>query len=398
MTTPCPALNRHITDIQLLEADHDRIATGPETAASMTETEDERDRGTASATSGERDVDGEDGENDLEGEAADEIPDYYDVDSAWEDDLAGSVHGPSTVPTMDAFQNPFVRIIHVNGVHHLPLVTCPCRGVDRIPGDLMFHGLVPTTFSQYRTLATADVLDHIRYANLDLKASAWQYHRLLRRQTQPLPVEGNINLYKEIRRLSREWRWMKKLKWAGYGHGTFLNDNGIRIRADGTNVDGTSVLGDTEHGRDGWHAEESVPGPNTAVQGNAEFIHSVQPPIDLGDPLKPTSGSMANFCPACPQVGVNLCPDWEKDPNKWVYTRFIVLDGNFKADHVRQKADDHDNIWLSNGGGMFAKQEDYHDFIRTARQRRSVRGFGPGYRSLIYTGVSMHPVKTTFRS
>lgn len=93
--------------------------------------------------------------------------------------------------------------------------------------------------------------------------------------------------------------------------------------------------------------------------------------MHLGDPLNPQPGQLANFCAACPQVGVNLCPDWENDPNQWVYTRFLVLDGNFKADHVRQKKND--DLWLCSGGGMFAKQEDYMDFLRTAKERRTVR-------------------------
>ena len=36
-------------------------------------------------------------------------------------------------------------------------------------------------------------------------------------------------------------------------------------------------------------------------------------------PEKPvTPGSLAIFCPTCPQPGVNLPEDWEKDDKKWV--------------------------------------------------------------------------------
>jgi len=166
---------------------------------------------------------------------------------------------------------------------------------------------------------------------------------------------------------------MKKLKWAGYGHGTFLTEQRIHLTPDATSEQGTNITGGTELGRAGWSSDRMAPGPNAAFQDSADFVQGSQAPIYLGDPLKPQAGILANFCAACPQVGINLCPDWEKDPNQWVYTRFVVLDGNFKADHVRQRADDNDDIWLSNGGGMFANQEDYHEFIRTARQRRSVR-------------------------
>lgn len=358
MGNMCDELKVHKQNVIALEVDHDRGTNGG--------TSDGTDGGTDGGTYFNPDADREDGDLDDDDLAGEEIPAYSDSDPAWYDDLAGSLHGPSTIPRMDAFRNPFVRVIHVNGVHHLPLITCACQGQEQIPADLVFVGLVPTTFSQFRTLATSEVLDHMRYSNLDLKSSSWQYHRLLRRQTQPLPVHGNMNLYKELRRLSREWRWMKKLKWAGYGHGSFLSESG---------KDHLSDIGTA-----GSHVDPAVPGQIATTQENAVIGRTSNGAIYLGDPLNPTAGSLANFCPACPQVGVNLCPDWENDPNQWVYTRFVVLDGNFKADHVRQKADDNDDIWLSNGGGMYAKQEDYQAFIRTARQRRSVCNFVPRIR------------------
>jgi hypothetical protein len=383
LTGMCQELEKHITDMLLLESDHDCCADSP-TQCENHNAIDGTDAGTEGGSWLEEDPNQADGEL---GAAGQEIPEYSDSHPVWDDDLAGSVHGRGTVPTMDAFRNPFVRIIHVNGVHHLPLVTCLCRGSDHIPADLMYHGLVPTTFTQFRTLATSEVLDHIRHSNLDLKASTWQYHRLLRRQTQPLPVQGNINLYKELRRLSREWRWMKKLKWAGYGHGTFLGDGTTDISPEGETLP-------ANYGTDGTagrYADGTETGPNVALQNNVDSVQSMNPPVYLGDPLKPRAGSLANFCAACPQVGVNLCTDWENDPNQWVYTRFVVLDGNFKADHVRQKADDNDDIWLSNGGGIFANQVEYQEFIRTARQRHSVRCVCPRSGSLDYVPLTVGP-------
>jgi hypothetical protein len=49
-----------------------------------------------------------------------------------------------------------------------------------------------------------------------------------------------------------------------------------------------------------------------------------------------------------------------------------VADGNFKADHVRQKNVDGD-VWLSEGGGMIPKRDEYQDFLRTAIERLTVR-------------------------
>ncbi|KXN85432.1 hypothetical protein AN958_11168 [Leucoagaricus sp. SymC.cos] len=74
-----------------------------------------------------------------------------------------------------------------------------------------------------------------------------------------------------------------------------------------------------------------------------------------------SAGELAIFCPACPQPRINVPDDWEQDPNRWVYQRLFVADGNMKADHVRQR---HTNdFWLSEGSGMFAKWDEYEDFL-----------------------------------
>jgi hypothetical protein len=42
----------------------------------------------------------------------------------------------------------------------------------------------------------------------------------------------------------------------------------------------------------------------------------------------------------------------------------IVADGNFKADHVKQKTDN--DVWLMDGGGMVPNQKQYSRFLETA--------------------------------
>jgi hypothetical protein len=49
----------------------------------------------------------------------------------------------------------------------------------------------------------------------------------------------------------------------------------------------------------------------------------------------------------------------------------FVADGNFKADHVRQKNADGD-VWLSEGAGMIPKRATYHSFLETAIERLTV--------------------------
>ncbi|KAH9484634.1 hypothetical protein JR316_0004116 [Psilocybe cubensis] len=206
-----------------------------------------------------------------------------------------------------ALQNS-TRVVHSNGIHNLPLVTCSCRGMEQIPADLIACRLLPTSFVRIRTVFTAQVLDKFRLCNLELQSSAYQFYQLVRRLTKPMDPSSVVNLYNEFRRMTRLWRWMKKLKWAG-----FAGHNGKAVK----------------------------------------------------DVCK---GELANFCPACPQPGINLPDGWENDPNKFVYRRVLVADGNFKADHVQPKKQSND-IWLSEGGGMIPKREEYHSFLKTAIEK-----------------------------
>ena len=45
-----------------------------------------------------------------------------------------------------------------------------------------------------------------------------------------------------------------------------------------------------------------------------------------------------------------------------------MADGNFKADHIRQKNDSSD-VWLSEGGGMMPRRDEYENFLETAVER-----------------------------
>jgi hypothetical protein len=160
-----------------------------------------------------------------------------------------------STPRQDALSNHYVRVVHVNGIHHIALVTCACHGSEAVHADLMYNRLVPTTFSQYRTLFTVAVLDDFRLSNLECKASAYQYFQKLRRHTFPMAPARAPNLYQELLRMARVWRWLKKKKWAGHGHRT-------------------------------------------------------------GNFTQTGPGELANFCPACPQPGINLPSNWKDDPNR----------------------------------------------------------------------------------
>jgi len=143
-----------------------------------------------------------------------------------------------------------------------------------------------------------------------MRSSAYQFFQLIRRVTNPLAPSKVANLYHELRRLSRLWRWVKKLRWAGYAQ-------------------------------------------------------------RVGQPITPNPGQLGNYCPACPQIGINVAANWLSDPNRWVYRRIITADGNFKADHVRQNSSA-DDVWLSDGLGMTTRKSDYSSFLETPWDRATV--------------------------
>ena len=47
-----------------------------------------------------------------------------------------------------------------------------------------------------------------------------------------------------------------------------------------------------------------------------------------------------------------------------------MADGNFKADHVRQR--DNNDVWLSEGGGMMSSRREYDEFLVTAKEQSTV--------------------------
>jgi hypothetical protein len=180
-------------------------------------------------------------EDDVEEEEEVEIPNAY---------LQGNT-GDSASPGT-TMPGTYVRVVHTNGLHHIAMVCCHCRGDDVVPLDLFASKLLPASFKRIKTLFTAQVLDLYRLCNLELKASAYQFYQLMRRLTRPMAPAEVPNLYREFRRMSRLWRWMKKLKWAGYS-------------------------------------------------GSTKTVS------DVG------KGELAIYCPACPQPGINIPDNWRDD-------------------------------------------------------------------------------------
>lgn len=76
-------------------------------------------------------------------------------------------------------------------------------------------------------------------------------------------------------------------------------------------------------------------------------------------------GSLALFCPACPQPGINLPENWKEEPNaEWKYRRVIIMDGNFKADHIKMGCSQ--DVYLSDGLGYMVGTQLYEEHLETS--------------------------------
>jgi KDZ transposase family protein len=266
-------------------------------------------------------------DEDVEDDRADEEQDVPVASHYLPDDIDAEYQMREGLGSAQRIMGTYVRVVHTNGIHTIAMVNCSCQGNEHLAKDLLAARLLPASFERIRTIFTAQLLDYFRLSNLEVKASAFQFYHLLQRLTNPMEPSTVVNLYREFRRMSRIWRWMKRLKWAGFSN-------------------------------------------------NDTLASQVEP------------GQLTIFCPACPQPGVNLPDNWKDDAARyatinlslsrfsifvcrWVYKRLFVADGNFKADHVRQKSSD-GNVWLSEGGGMVPKRETYHTFLETAHERLTV--------------------------
>lgn len=209
----------------------------------------------------------------------DEIDDLFDPDDR---PTSGAIPPESVIvhpkfqpepPTTDDDDNPYITIVDTSGVHHLPYVQCFCRHQKETDVRFMELELFPASYKRVRTVFTFAVMDDFRLENLECKVSAYQYYHKIRQVTNPIFPDSVPNRYIELRRLSRAWRNLRLRQQFGF----------------------------------------SFPGDHSGA------------------------GSMAHFCPACPQPGINMPTDWEKGPDLQLKGRTNAMDGNFKSEHVRQK-------------------------------------------------------------
>ncbi|KAJ7720502.1 hypothetical protein B0H14DRAFT_3098545 [Mycena olivaceomarginata] len=192
-------------------------------------------------------------------------------------------------------------IVDSNGVHEVGLDFCTCSLAETHDVQLLRARLYPATTTKPATAATFRVLRDFHLLSLEAKCSAHHFYNKLARQTNNSGVFQPRTRYNEFRRMTRQWRHLQMLKWAGRGHAT-----------------------------DG-------------VQGTK-------------------SGECALLCPACPQPGKNLPRNgsWKHVPRerRFLYALFLALDANFrmKRKDVSSEAEDPS---LGDGIAFFSQVDAY---------------------------------------
>ncbi|KAL4065095.1 hypothetical protein J3A83DRAFT_4190533 [Scleroderma citrinum] len=73
-------------------------------------------------------------------------------------------------------------------------------------------------------------------------------------------------------------------------------------------------------------------------------------------------GELVLFCLACLQPGVNI-PKEGIDLSQWTFARTLVMDGNFKAEHMHP-TDPNNEVWLMDGKGFMVESMPYKEYLK----------------------------------
>ncbi|KAG1839425.1 hypothetical protein F4604DRAFT_1994190 [Suillus subluteus] len=215
---------------------------------------------------------------------------------------------------------PFIKnnktmttIVDKSGVHTHMVKYCTCPGAPSADIQLFQMGLFPASFLEPKTAFLFDVLDDFLLDNLECGTSAMNYYSKLRRMTTRVFPHLVPDRYRELMRVTRQWRKLKLLKWNGFSH----------------------------------EDKEVMP------------------------------GDLALFCPACPQPGINVTLPTGDDVKglngsdlempRWLYSRSLVMDGNFKAEHLHA-ANLSNEVSLMDGRGFMVSDRIYKEHLSLAKE------------------------------
>jgi hypothetical protein len=84
-----------------------------------------------------------------------------------------------------------------------------------------------------------------------------------------------------------------------------------------------------------------------------------------------TPGSLALFCPSCPQPGINLPVNWKELPS-WVTRRTVTVDANFYADHIRMCRPDLDIMLMDGQEEYMVEEVRFKKYLSVAKEMHGV--------------------------
>ncbi|KIK11700.1 hypothetical protein PISMIDRAFT_122258, partial [Pisolithus microcarpus 441] len=104
--------------------------------------------------------------------------------------------------------------------------------------------------------------------------------------------------------------------------------------------------------------------------------------------LDPGEGGLALFCPACPQPGINLPPDWKA----W-YDQQYVIDGNFTAQHMKMNKPEMD-VSLSDGKGYMVSEIPYQRHLQQSLDNKE-RSTCSNHRAINAANINKSNLRST---
>ncbi|KAI0693052.1 hypothetical protein C8T65DRAFT_586084, partial [Cerioporus squamosus] len=222
-------------------------------------------------------------------------------------------------------------VVDTSGVHELPVVFCGCPNAAPRDIQLLRLGLYPATWNCPRTAFNFHVLDDFLLTNKECKTPAMSYYSRLRRITCDTFPHMVPDRYRDLLRISRQWRNLKARKNAGTGY------PGV-----------------------------APPGP----------------------------GAFAIKCPACPWPGVNMAPGWESDVDRWKHAASVIMDGNFGAQHQKMK-NPQDDVRFADGHGYMVTDGPYKAHLKTACKPKRQKLECNEHRAVIAAAAERAPLEAT---
>ncbi|KAG9031330.1 hypothetical protein FS837_003010, partial [Tulasnella sp. UAMH 9824] len=214
----------------------------------------------------------------------------------------GLGHEGSFCPSSHEADTFTMRVLHTSGQHEVRFRPCGCGQKPRWE-QLLDSDIWPATELKPQTGFTLGVLRHQRCFSLRGKTSLKEYYDALVDLTSPAEHKGEIpSLYDQFRIAVRQYRILT-----------------MYMRA----------------GKDGCLA-----------------------------PLQ--NGELCVKCPACPEPGVNLPPNWDLDRMKQLhYARFLAGDGNFKLQRLakRGSSKSEGSKSLLGDGGFWVSESTFQRYL-----------------------------------